>query len=1237
MKEKPTDGDCIRDQKKRKERRRDEKESKARQSNKNALSREKLGKGVILRLSFLAFDFGIPTNFHLLNLVSLFQQLFCFNFTSFHDQSTCLMLQTEESVSNTVETVNVELNVQLSVEPIDGTTVKKERREEAGLFNCNDCDLTYKYYTSYLKHVEREHPDKIVADDSDDNNDDDDNRFQDYITGDVPHAEDDSSQDTLINRRPGRKKSTIHFDDDDDDSDYNPDDIKGWKGDGQPLDYDSDWDPEFDPGIKRPKDPSSLELRKNTRTYKRNPQAKRKPGRPRTKKIKPRRKEAGRPRTNIAWRYFKKKSFEEALCVKCNRLIPYEGKLYYLKSHISYYHASDTPEDYPLGEDEAGKYEASDNEQCDRELVASSSQDDDAPGMYNTRKRPPKPMGRPRSSPIWQYFKQLSYEDCICLLCNQYASYMGNNSNMYYHIKTMHSEIHSQILEQLPKPKKNKEPKAIEGRKEGNKGDNSDNDSYKGESEDDPDFDPEDIKDVDYEGIKPRKHQRTGKKPPGRVWRYFTHDPEKSEDHVLCLKCQSRVLCKGSEFRLNRHLDLSHATDKPDDYPIKNRKDCQFTQNDCRNMKKNLKNLNTNGVDAALDEYNSDDELPLGKMRKPSYIWNYFKRLSPNRVECQECFKVMRYARFNSQTIFLKVHLEEKHFVMDPENPIPPSQRLPGYVRGRYKKEKTSKSPEGKVLEKYPLIIIADSCKKCGQEFDDDRKLVHHLRVDHFEKERGIVSVLSSRDPSLPRSKRPLVVNCDICYRKFLQDYRLAIHRKEEHDMETIIDDVLIEPLIPQDAHITEAPAKEKVPCEFCGELKVKAQLNDHIIRVHKRDELPYQCDWDGCDKKFVRPEILMWHRRDHREDISLFVCEHCGKKCNNVKAFRAHIKNEHSGVTHTCPDCGEQFKYRKNLNFHVQKEHIREMKHQCSFCGRKFWRADNMKSHIKSQHPDGVYDPVKFAENQRVDWIEVSKRNVGENRKPRQPKYVYDKMKEQKDQEKSDHSMSSASAATDWMGLQSSQKKSPEKTIAARKRKSTVSTASSSKKKTNKKSMTEEAASAVLQIEEIEDDSSSTYTASGGNVIDFSSVHDPLSTAVQVVNYHDQHYQQQYVSVPPIVQYQTIQTGNQRQSASHQHNTRYSSGHQQQPDYSSYTQVPVSTSCQYTISVQQQQMLTQLHSSAAALAAAHGQLQVLENVQLSAKCKLCHNHFNDIKKHITDFHRIPLDTALQLMGGSFT
>lgn len=153
---------------------------------------------------------------------------------------------------------------------------------------------------------------------------------------------------------------------------------------------------------------------------------------------------------------------------------------------------------------------------------------------------------------------------------------------------------------------------------------------------------------------------------------------------------------------------------------------------------------------------------------------------------------------------------------------------------------------------------------------------------------------------------------------------------------------------------MTSKPRPKKYACLFegCDRRYSRPALLVQHERTHNNDR-PFACDYEGCDKAFFRKSHLEVHKCSHRKDNEKpFQCKVCGKGCIDAQRLRRHE------LTHTkkhkCPyeGCNEAFYHHVSYKHHIETVH--EMVTVCDVCHRRFQNKVLVAKHKLKEHGDG-------------------------------------------------------------------------------------------------------------------------------------------------------------------------------------------------------------------------------------------------------------------------------------------
>lgn len=377
---------------------------------------------------------------------------------------------------------------------------------------------------------------------------------------------------------------------------------------------------------------------------------------------------------------------------------------------------------------------------------------------------------------------------------------------------------------------------------------------------------------------------------------------------------------------------------------------------------------------AAIGLESDSDSTPQGtskdrRRQRKKKIVESEKRTVSRPTHCRKC-----NIKFTDAEAY-RVHFKQMHSKLKraPDDDVPDD-----FVR-----EMLQKKMERKMIKQAQsnAVGIRDYCRKCGKEFDDDNLVVIHLRIDHFESEYGKEIYRNTWKKRITRHvKRDADQNkhlfqfvCDVCEHRFKTVDTLSSHRKNKHDLETVVDGKVI-------------PPDNEMVCDECGKLcQSRNALANHKSNVHRKLK-PYPCDF--CEMSFVTKPLLLLHRRSKhlKDQAKIITCEVCGLTFTNMKFLTKH-KRTHTDFRFKCQHCPRSFRSVSALQGHTDKNHLKVMRHECRFCGRKFWNTANKAKHVKQKHSDGVVHEDLIANNREKDWTvagsKVDKVSIEEGLRP--------------------------------------------------------------------------------------------------------------------------------------------------------------------------------------------------------------------------------------------------------------
>ena len=158
--------------------------------------------------------------------------------------------------------------------------------------------------------------------------------------------------------------------------------------------------------------------------------------------------------------------------------------------------------------------------------------------------------------------------------------------------------------------------------------------------------------------------------------------------------------------------------------------------------------------------------------------------------------------------------------------------------------------------------------------------------------------------------------------------------------------------------------------CPECGKTFNTKTLQRHIRRIHLK-ETKYDCELEGCDKKFYSMVELKRHlirhaldKGEHVDPIELAKykgdkgvtkCPICCKIVR-INKLKIHTKNVHEAeMKHKCLQCSYASVTAAQLRAHMLS-HSDEKNHSCEVCGKSFKTKSYIKSHMRTHTGEKPY-----------------------------------------------------------------------------------------------------------------------------------------------------------------------------------------------------------------------------------------------------------------------------------------
>lgn len=161
----------------------------------------------------------------------------------------------------------------------------------------------------------------------------------------------------------------------------------------------------------------------------------------------------------------------------------------------------------------------------------------------------------------------------------------------------------------------------------------------------------------------------------------------------------------------------------------------------------------------------------------------------------------------------------------------------------------------------HSTVIEEHACDECMKVYPTRLKLKQHILSVHRKGD----------------------YKCEFCTKIFQVKYNLQKHKKKEHG--------------------------EKEKCPECDKLVAPGRyMKEHLMQ---HDPPKFDCNFDGCEKKFHRRKTLQYHiDTQHQPVVESFICTLCSTNFNSQRNLNRHHQRQHGnapriaceveGCTHT-------------------------------------------------------------------------------------------------------------------------------------------------------------------------------------------------------------------------------------------------------------------------------------------------------------------------------------------------
>lgn len=298
-------------------------------------------------------------------------------------------------------------------------------------------------------------------------------------------------------------------------------------------------------------------------------------------------------------------------------------------------------------------------------------------------------------------------------------------------------------------------------------------------------------------------------------------------------------------------------------------------------------------------------------------------------------------------------------------------------------------------------------CQKCGKGFATGQRLERHGLVHEGEeryrcRDYPPCNASFRKHKTLQRhvlkeheGKKPFVCEAQDCNDAYATLNALKAHTQREHGEEKFIcgpcsDAVMKDPSLKDKLEVgfttkvlLEQHIRQKhVNCVFCGDgvpFSGQYELEQHIHIYHLgqtvKDRKTVACEFEGCDKRFVKRSNMRSHYRSAHEGLR-FICgkvdtskfngaedwdwkkEGCGAAFTTKVAAQEHALYVHLGFQRPLYEpSGLASRPKKTYNFLDEVSGVTDFERRpvvCTVqgCPARFQRWADLKNHMDAEHP---------------------------------------------------------------------------------------------------------------------------------------------------------------------------------------------------------------------------------------------------------------------------------------------
>lgn len=204
-------------------------------------------------------------------------------------------------------------------------------------------------------------------------------------------------------------------------------------------------------------------------------------------------------------------------------------------------------------------------------------------------------------------------------------------------------------------------------------------------------------------------------------------------------------------------------------------------------------------------------------------------------------------------------------------------------------------------------------CRVCSKRFNQDKKLIEHIKTDHLAFKENDLEILSE-GPIFHHDEiiTPALVNdykwvqgsdfkCGYCRNRYIEKMDLIKHFES----------------------CTNVKIDNQFQCRLCSfTSNIKGRVDSHFYDTHKTNF--FSCN--DCNEKYKLLSDLLVHISEQHVEYSTFDCNYCVKKFVLKTSLDYHLSNFHEDQLdivkyskYQCSNCQAMFKTDSELLTHVK------------------------------------------------------------------------------------------------------------------------------------------------------------------------------------------------------------------------------------------------------------------------------------------------------------------------------